>query len=64
MYKALALVLVYLERRKIFMLWCFWGKKTHACTPGENTWVDTGGACPRRDGARRSEFRVRARGYE
>ena len=29
-YKALALVLVYLERRKIFMLWCFWGKKAHA----------------------------------
>ena len=30
MYKALALVLVHLKRRKIFMLWCFWGKKhTH-----------------------------------
>ena len=27
MYRALALVLVYLERRKIFMLWCFWEKK-------------------------------------
>ena len=43
MYKALALVLVYLERRKIFMLWCFWEKKAHACTPSEDTWVDMGG---------------------
>ena len=60
-YKALALVLVYLERRKIFMLWCFWGKKSHTCTPGENTWVDTGGACPQAPGVtgradRSSEF--------
>ena len=37
MYRALALVLVYLERRKIFMLWCFWEKKAHACTPSEDT---------------------------
>ena len=65
-YKALALVLVYLERRKIFMLWCFWGKKSHTCTPGENTWVDTGGACPQAPGVtgradRSSEFEPEGR---